>query len=53
MYLYEPGHSMSYKIACTPNKDSDRSAQLHSLISLHSALWVAKDIKHLQVDNKD
>ena len=36
---FEPGHSISYKIARAPSGDSDQ--------------WVAKDSKRLQWDNED
>ena len=32
--IHEPGHSISYKIACVPSKDSNRPALLYSLISV-------------------
>ena len=30
--ILEPGHSISYKIACAPSEDSDQPAHLRSLI---------------------
>ena len=52
--IYEPGHSISYKITCAPNEDSDQPAHPRSLIRVfagHSV--VATDPKHLQMDSED
>ena len=38
-FSFEPGHSISYKIACIPNEDSDQTKHLRSLISLHRVLY--------------
>ena len=51
--LTKPGHSISYKIACTPTEDPDQSAHLRSLISLSRALLVAKEPKCLQAGSED
>ena len=40
---FDPGHSISYKNACVPSRDSDQLAHLPSLISLLvclKRLWI-------------
>ena len=54
VYLYEPAHDKTNKIACAPSEDSDQPGHPPSLIqsSLH-ALWVAKFPSFLYADCKD
>ena len=39
---YEPGHSISYKIAYASSKDSDQSAHWHSVIRVVAGNYVGR-----------
>ena len=50
---FEPGHSISYKVACAPSEDRSACSSAQSKQSIHGILWIPKDLKHHKADSED